>query len=60
MPLKKPTALFHFWTKPSMGQHSNPHITMAKITSMNTALAAKKVSGASPSEPLEVTGALLV
>lgn len=58
--MKKPTALFYFWTKPSMGQHSSPHTTMAKIAFMNTALAAKKAKGASPPEPLEAMVALLV
>lgn len=60
MPMKNPTALFHFWTKPMKGWHSSPHTTMVKTTSMNTALAAKKVSGASPPEPSRAMGALLV
>lgn len=63
MPVKKPTTLFHFRTKPSassMGRHSSPRTTTAKITSINTALAAKKMSRVSPPEPLEAMGALLV
>lgn len=60
MPMKKPSAPFCFWTKPSMGRHSRPHMTIAKITFMKTALAAKKVRGVSPPEPLEVMGAFLV